>query len=121
METESSTAEKVSSVEVFNEVLLELYGRGKDRFKYDMINWHKVFYTAKQEFPETMKSFDVLKRTNPYLHDIQECFHWFMMAGHLSQIVPDGDYLINKPERLESTFDRKPEVQEVARYICDRL
>jgi len=112
---------EVSPEELFNEILLELSKRDKVRFHVNLKNWHRAYYDAKLKYPESMKGFEGLFREEPYFHEITECFHEFVEAHHLSRIIPDGDCLINDPERMRFNFPPHEKVQEIARYICDRI
>jgi len=112
---------EISPEELFNEVLLELYDRDRVRFHVNLKKWHKAFHEAKSRYPESMRSFEAFFKEWPYIHAVTECFHEFVQTRHLSRIIPDDDYIINDPERMRKNWNPNTQVQEIARYICDRI
>jgi len=118
--------EKLAPSDFVRTVLLELVERGKTEFPIDRVKWHRAFYDAIQEYGDKLPEFDVLKRINPYVHDIEKSFHWFMMSGHLSSIIPANTYRVEKVDKWKEeekifSMAQKGLLNEVASYICDRI
>ena len=112
----------------FRAVLLELAERGKTEFPINKVEWHRAFYSAIQEYGDKLPEFEVLKRTNPYVHDLERSIYGFMLTGQLSHVfnVRGDTYRAEKigvMEKIQEEFDnpKKEQLKEVARYICDRI
>ena len=89
-----------------------------DKF-FSLKEQHRSFYNAKQKkrFRDTMSGFSVLR--GPYLHELTECFHEFVLDGYITWF-DGGPYYIHKPETLKNFSDNK-KAKRAARFIVKEL
>jgi hypothetical protein len=108
--------------EVFAEVWTELRKRNKGEYSLNLHKLSKAFWDAREKYPAVMQGFSCQGSANePYLHEIIECIHEFRQDGLLSFVSGKGLILSSDGEKLEGMFEKKTEVKETAKYICDRL
>ena len=118
----------ISPNDIFRGVIIELNKRGQSEFKYDMIEWHKAFYSASKKFDNIEPKFEISKKTNPYVHDVEKGFRMLYLNGYLSlrESVNEYKYRINDPEHLKDhnklLLKRQSEqLEQIANYICDNI
>ena len=110
-------------------VFLEMAKRGKTEFPIERVKWHQAFYDAREKYSNRLPEFDVLKRINPYVHDLEVGIHYAILCGHLSPImnVSHGEtYRLEKVDKLrelQSEFisSQQELLEEFARYVCDKV
>ena len=109
--------EKILPSDILQAVLYEQQRRGLIEFDFGPIKIHKAFYDASKEFPEIMQHYDFTKVTNPYSATLDEMIRWHRRIGIISVQLDDKIKIIDS-----SNLDEPSEkLQEVARYICDRI
>jgi hypothetical protein len=108
--------------EVFAEVWTELKKQNRGEYPLGLRRLHKAFWEAKEQYPVVMQGFGCEGSAGePYLYELTECIDEFRQEGLLALIPGKGITIIGDKKKLENIFEKRAEVEETAKYICDRL
>lgn len=112
--------------EIVSCVLAGQVARNRMAFSVGFGKLHKVFYEAKDRFPEAMESFDFEVHTHPYSPTLDSVLWQLQQARlfglDLEQSGREMQYRIFHPERFsEGQIKYSKEVKGVVEYICDKL
>ncbi len=108
---------KILPSDILQAVLYEQKRRDLNEFNFNPIKIHKAFYDAYKEFPEVMQCYEFTKVNNPHSITLDHMFSWHHNTGIISM------QLDHKIKILDSSKLDEPseELEEVAKYICDRI
>jgi hypothetical protein len=130
-----SIESKIKPEEVFEEILIELNKRNNRGFFYKIFHkgsdegyplrlskLYKAVWEAKGKYPKVMQGFRLEgSEDEPFSYEVGECVLEFRQDGYLKFVSDRGNVLTKKGKDLGRLFERKPEIKEAAKYICDFL
>jgi len=108
--------------EMFAEVLIRLNKKKGVGYSLKLDKLQEAVLEAKWKYPAVMRGFTLHGNEDySFSPEATECFYEFIQEGFLASIPDVGTILTGNMRRLESIFEKKPEIGEAAKYICDRL
>lgn len=111
------TATSYAPEEFFEAFLYEQHQRGKDIMQRFNKELHRAFHQAQMQFSEVREAFDdFLIRIEPYSPRLEGMFWEFRQARIISS--EDGKAIIRNADALKKPV---PELERIARYICNLL
>lgn len=112
--------------EVFFAVLNEFIKRNSGEYPLNLRKLNKALWYAQEQYPVAMQGFGrEVNAGEPFLYELEECVKEAEKAGLLS-VTPSRREatLTSDSKKLESIFKEfggNAELEETAKYICDRL
>lgn len=108
---------KIPASDILQAVLYEKVRRNSTEFDFNPIKIHKAFYDAFHQFPEIMQNYEFTKVNNPYSVTLDNMLRWHHLTGIISMQLDDKIKILDSSKLDEPS----EELQEVAKYICNRI